>query len=340
MVITDKEDISDFDSRVLQLTQLIKTENDFIELDKFKEIFPLYTKYLLIPHFDKEPKLPLDIIKQFGDSIYSGEVRSPKKFMYLLKNHELNYTPVLFSDLRAKSDTKEFPSKQTFISVGDITLSALKTALKDKSKVSLDSTGNQSLIDIYNGEIKFSQGLNIILGRRSSGKTHTLNLIQSNFGKDKVKYIHQFELLQKDSEKEAKSFDSRLSEHRSSLQEEFLEPFKEALDQILQLPTEEDDASKIDKYLSSLKNFAFDQRLEDIYSSCRLFNEQKFSLEQTLLIEKIIRSIINLLDNFDGIYGGIFSKYIEKKNLIGLFIDLHNEYIQLNIRNRKKQLLM
>lgn len=339
LVFTSKDDINDFDSKVQTLSQFIKTKNDFIDLEKFKDIFPNYTKYLLIPHFDKDPKLPLDIIRHFGDSIYTGEVRSPKKFMYLLKNRDLAYTPVLFSDLRAKSDIKDFPSRQTFVSIGDITLSALKTALKDKSKVSLDSTGNQNLIDIYNGEVKFSQGLNIILGRRSSGKTHTLNLIQSNFGKDKVKYIHQFELLQKDSDKEAKSFDSKLSERRSSLQEEFLEPFKDALDQILQLPTEEDDASKIDKYLSSLKGYAYDQRLQDVYSSCRLFNEQKFSFEQTNLIEKLIKSVINLLDSYDGIYKDVLSRYIEKNSLIALFIDLHNEYVQLKIKNRKKLVL-
>ena len=247
LVITSANNIDDLNLTVSKLADYIKKQGDYIDLKLFNSIFTDLSKYLLIPHFDKDPKLPLDVIRKFGNNIFTGEVASPKKFLYLQKNKELPYTPVLFSDMRPTNDMKVFPSRQTFIDIGDITISALKTVLKDKTKVFLDSSGNQDLIELNNGEIKISQGLNIILGRRSSGKTHTLNLIQNNFGADKVKYIKQFELLQKDEAKEKSSFDAQLSERKSSLFDEYLEKFKDALDKILILPTEEEDNDKLEK---------------------------------------------------------------------------------------------
>lgn len=337
LVITSANNIDDLNLTVSKLADYIKKQGDYIDLKLFNSIFTDLSKYLLIPHFDKDPKLPLDVIRKFGNNIFTGEVASPKKFLYLQKNKELPYTPVLFSDIRPTNDMKVFPSRQTFIDIGDITISALKTVLKDKTKVFLDSSGNQNLIELNNGEIKISQGLNIILGRRSSGKTHTLNLIQNNFGADKVKYIRQFELLQKDEAKEKSSFDAQLSERKSSLFDEYLEKFKDALDKILILPTEEEDNDKLEKYIMSLKSNAHEQNLNDIFSKSTLFNEQLFDEEATDPIEKLIKSIIFILDN--SFYKDLIDEYIDRNKMINLLIKLYNNYVQIREKNAKKKYL-
>lgn len=156
---------------------------------------------------------PYDIIRKFGDKIFAGEVTSPKKFIYAVKDTNA-LTPVVFSDCRLTSSTTTFPSQQTFIDIGDITLNSLKTVLHDKNKVSLNEDGGHDLISIQNGRIKLSTGLNIILGRRSSGKTHTLQIITDEYKRGNIKYIKQFQLLERDDKKDKNIFDQLLADKK------------------------------------------------------------------------------------------------------------------------------
>ena len=174
LLISDSSNLEEFSKRADCVKNKITLATDSLSYEEFINIYPDYEKYLLIPHYDKTPSLSFETIKLFGDNIFTGEVSSPKKFIYAIKRNEI--VPVLFSDCRLEALTT-FSSKQTFLDIGDITLRALKAALHDKNKVSLTEEGGHDLISINNGEIKISTGLNVILGKRSSGKTYTLNLL-------------------------------------------------------------------------------------------------------------------------------------------------------------------
>ncbi|TOR21591.1 hypothetical protein CGG78_24620, partial [Vibrio parahaemolyticus] len=64
--------------------------------------------------------------------------------------------------------------------------------------------GNRFFQVLDNG-LEISTGLNVLLGQRSSGKSHTLNEIFNYSENEKIKYIKQFELLERsDSDDESK----------------------------------------------------------------------------------------------------------------------------------------
>lgn len=72
--------------------------------------------------------------------------------------------------------------------------------MTDKNKVALsEKEGHKKFSALP--ELELSTGLNVVIGERSSGKTHTLNQIYKYF--DNIKYIKQFELLETDPEKAA-----------------------------------------------------------------------------------------------------------------------------------------
>ena len=65
--------------------------------------------------------------------------------------------------------------------------------------------------------------MSVIIGERSSGKTHTLNQIYKYF--DNIKYIKQFELLETDPEKAAKDFTDKIAIKQSGITKDYFESF-------------------------------------------------------------------------------------------------------------------
>ena len=53
---------------------------------------------------------------------------------------------------------------------------SLKYALTDKAKVSLKPEDGNSLFQILDNGLQISTGLTVLLGKRSSGKTYTLDM--------------------------------------------------------------------------------------------------------------------------------------------------------------------
>ena len=65
LCITTQDDIDDFSQKCDKINELIKEQNDFVKYDKFKSIFTDLGKYLWIPHYDKDPILDKEIIKDY-----------------------------------------------------------------------------------------------------------------------------------------------------------------------------------------------------------------------------------------------------------------------------------
>ena len=117
LLIADGNELSDFDSRCLSLNRRIVNPEDSITTKTLKEIFPDLSKYILIPHYDKKPGINEKVLSELSDSITAGEVNSPKKFIYCVKNAE-SLVPVYFSDSRICSQFIDFPTRQTYINCG------------------------------------------------------------------------------------------------------------------------------------------------------------------------------------------------------------------------------
>lgn len=222
LIIANREDMLDFATRCEKVNSLITTPTDYLSASQFEDIFPSLDKYLLIPHYEKNPILQLDRIPFIARHIICGEVNSHKKFITCKKAID-KLTPVYFSDIRIKSDLCFFPSRCTYLDVDTLVISSIKQALSDKNKVALSADEGHSLIDILSNGTKISTGLTVLLGERSSGKTHTLDEIAKNV--ENPKYIRQFSLLTKDSDMDKKKFEDSIKNRCASISEEFLSSF-------------------------------------------------------------------------------------------------------------------
>ncbi|MBR9776728.1 MAG: histidinol-phosphatase [Cytophagales bacterium] len=331
LVITDIDDfeVSNFDEKCKQVSALIKTNTDTLTIEEFKRIFNDLNKYILIPHYDKSPEIKKQTIADLQPYITSGEVASIPKFIRMMKGQDA-LTPVLFSDMRFKSNLKDFPTRHTFIDLKEISLAGIKSCLTDKSKVSLTKESGNDFFQATDEGLILSTGLNIILGGRSSGKTVTLDKIAASSGN--AKYIKQFSLLQNDEETFNRTNDTRLSIINNS----YLSEFKSVVEDVVQVDLKQNLLS-IESYLESLKKFASESEKKDLYSKCTLFSEELFSLNDFKNLDKLVESVTALIENNE--YQDIITKYISQANLKGLLKELiQKAIISKNESEQKKWL--
>ncbi|MCG7905018.1 MAG: phosphotransferase [Candidatus Thiodiazotropha taylori] len=330
LVISDGIDLDDFDKKTNSVSIKNNKIGDSITVQELKEIFGDLNKYLIIPHFDKKPAIKGDTYRRLEKFIDAGEVDSPKKFLRQIKD-ESKLTPVLFSDARFTEKMKSFPTRQTYVDCGDITLKTIKSCFKDKNKVALSMDEGNSLFQIFDNGQKISTGLNILLGERSSGKTHTLDKISET--STNVKYIEQFSLVQKDDEKDKRQFKDDLAKKKSLLSEEFLLEFKNVLSDVISVDLKRNDR-QVESYLESLLKSADEIEKQDVFSKARLFNETKFKYSDEKVLGNLIGSVRQLIENIE--YRSIIEKHVQLDSLKSLACELITMLWDKSYERKKK----
>lgn len=319
ILIADIVELDDFTIRCSKVSEIIKTAKDTIHFDKLKEIFVDLSKYLIIPHYNKSPNVDLETLKCLGNNFIAGEVTSFKKFIYALKD-DTQKTPVLFSDSRAKSDWV-FKTRQTYIDTSSIDIRSIKLCLSNKNSVALSTQEGNELIQVTPNGIKISDGLTVILGGRSSGKSRTLDQIKQYT--DNAKYIKQFQLIEMDPENEAKKFNERVGRRQTEYGDNYLNKFRDVISDIKNIDLKNDDKD-IDTYVTSLLKYANDQERHDVYSNTSLFSETEFIINNSEKLLSIIEATKILLS--PGKYQKIIRDAISHDNLMFLFNKLIEEY--------------
>lgn len=264
-------------------------------------------------------------------NISAGEVDSAKKFKRTVKDLS-KLTPVLFSDSRMSADLEIWPTRQTFIHCGELTIDAIKACLRDKSKVSLSEKDGNNLFQIFEDGQMISTGLNILLGERSSGKTYTLNKI--NGSNQNVKYIKQFSLVQQDESSYAKGFHSDIQRKRSTFADNYLSGLKAIIDDVMTVDLQSDDR-RVEAYLTTLLQSAEEADKRDAYSKTALFGEVEFSVEHTQTLEELIGSVRQVIENIA--FRPIIEKHVEVLSLKRLACELIELLWKINLENKKKR---
>jgi ABC-type lipopolysaccharide export system ATPase subunit len=329
LLISENKELEDFSDRCGLVDAEIVSNTDSITVEKLIEIFPDLKKYLLIPHYDKKPIIPQQIINRLNEHISAGEVASIRKFKTCLKETD-KLVPVIFSDLRFHNDLDSFSTRQTYIALDEINFSGIRSCFFDKGKVFLSKDDGNELFQATDDGIKISTGLNVVFGERSTGKTFTLDKICNSF--ENVKYIEQFSLLQNDEEK----FENLMSIRHSKLSENFLKEFKEVIDDVIKVDLKQNEID-IEKYLSSLIKFATDFDKADSFSKSILFSESLFNSTPQESLKKVIDSTILLLENIE--YRNIIDKHISTQILKNLALDLITEFNKTEELNLRKKWL-
>ncbi|TGK92557.1 phosphotransferase [Leptospira levettii] len=313
LLITNPERVDSFDSRTSKVSQRITKIGDNISYEELVEIFGNLDEYLIIPHYEKSPAITGNTLEKLTRFVTVGEVDSPKKFIRSIKDTE-KLTPVLFSDSRMKENLINFPTRQTFVDCGNLSIEALKSSLGDKAKVALSADEGNKLFQLFEDGQKLSTGLNVLLGARSSGKTHTLNKI--NESEENVKYIKQFALVQQSEEQE---FKGTLEKKRSVFTENYLSGLKRVIDQIINIDIEANE-QLVDNYVTTLLKAAEDFNRSDVFSKVKLFDEIEFTIGNLQSLKSLIESIRQVIENKE--YHNIVTKHLEINSLIALIMEL------------------
>lgn len=333
LVIANNDDCTlfDFNAKCQEVKNLIKTKDDDISYDTFMRIFGDLSNYLLIPHYDKAPKLNKDIIKKLGVNIISGEVSSVKKFIYMEKE-DSELTPVYFSDFRVEKGitSDRYPVSHTFLDIDQVNVKTLKLCLMDKKKVSLTSERGIKLFQIFPNGQMLSTGLNIMFGKRSTGKTHTLNAIANRF-EGKAKYIKQFELLNT-SKNDSDQFENDLKIRQENTAEDYLCEFGVIVTDMLKTCSADEDEMKLQKYLEAVMSSAQQSDVNDVFSKSKLFNESDYKEQSDDEIKKLITATQVLLES--QLYKQIINKHLTETSLKALLKELIEQCRKENVQRQ------
>lgn len=333
LLLTEASELSDFSARCHRVSDLIKCPTDCLTIDQFTEIFSPLDKYLLIPHYDKRPALPLERVSTIRSFIQCGEVNSIKKFISCKKSSD-DLTPVFFSDIRIDKNCDKFPARCTYIDVDTLSISTIKHALFDKTKVALSADAGHHLVEVLSNGLKISSGLSVVLGERSSGKTHTLDEIAENV--DNTKYVKQFSLLSSSDEEDEKRFEKTLRNRCDSVSEDYLQPFRGVVDDVKDISLEKNEF-ELDAFIAALLKAAADADKEDIFSKTTLFSETLFDDRDLSPLKELINAVDTLIEN--SVYRALIDSFVDKSDFVKLGIALREKYIIENELILKKRFL-
>ena len=316
LIIGSDSQLDAFEAKAKIVSESVTEIGDFLTVDQLIAIYGDLGQYLVIPHYDKSPPIRGEALEQLRPYICAGEVDSAKKFVRSIKD-DTKPTPVLFSDSRMKIDLPRLPTRQTFIDCGEITLGALKACLRDKAKVSLSEYDGNNLWQVLEGGQKISTGLNVLIGARSSGKTHTLNEISATVGH--AKYIKQFSLVQQSEADYERDFTSEVERRRSVFVDDYLAGLKRVLDDVMNVDLEARER-ELEQYVETLQKSAEETDRQDAFSKATLFNEVKFPLGNNKTLTSLIESVKQVIENNE--FREIIEKHVELVALKRLIVEL------------------
>ena len=277
---------------------------------------------LLIPHYyGKSPKVPKNIVESIEGGIAAGEAGNQKKFFSAKK--ENGPTPVCFSDLRMKhglsADSLANFDKLTYVRVdGPITSSSLKKAFANKSNVSVGKSFLDGTFDILDGVAEANSGINVLIGERSSGKTHTLNRVFASLGGEDSKsvlYIRQFDI-----QKNAGDIKKTLQSKSVEAGKDYCAEFQNVIQYLDQIGIGEKE-SRVPLFLESLKKHAECSKVDE-FAKAALYS---FAADEVIhgpsKVKELKQHLGAILDTASPL-SEVIERFLDRGRLISLWKEL------------------
>ncbi|MEJ0035197.1 MAG: hypothetical protein WDO68_03810 [Gammaproteobacteria bacterium] len=173
---------------------------------------------------------------------------------------------------------------------------------------------------VFDNGQKLSTGLNVILGARSSGKTHTLDAVHAT--QENAKYIRQFSLVQHDPQGDEREFKGNVERRKSALVDEHLSGFKRVIEAMVNVDLSAND-KEIERYVETLLKSAEEIDRRDAFSQAALFDEVAYDISSTDTLQNLIESVRQIIENLE------FREVIEKHVQIAALKSLALELIRL-----------
>jgi len=332
LVIADGNNLDDFDTKCAEIQSMWAATEKSLSFEGFEKIWCDLSQYILIPHYEKNPRISPEALRKFGDHITSGEVSNPKRFVSCINDAE-KLVPLFFSDCRVEANLDPLPTRQTYIDCDDVAFGSLREVFRDKGKVSLTEAEGNRLFQIFPDGQHLSTGLNVVLGDRSSGKSHTLQRICDWFGEDNVEYIRQFDLVARDEAEDEKNFKDFLSHSTSIFAKDYLSDLQRVVEDILDVDLEAD-LQSVETYVTSLLQYAQETTKHDTFSKAKIYSEELFTNKKLHGLIELIESTDHLLSNKE--YRKIIDKHLEVSDIRALYVELMTTYCRQHEVNSKR----
>lgn len=288
LVIASPDTADAFSELCQQVPQIEQTDEAGMEIDTFKDMFG-DGSYIVIPHYKKNPKITKSALQQIDSFISALEVASQKKWS--VEYDQVDKPLVIFSDFRCEQDAKRRSGRYTYVSIDDLAFNALFLAFKDKTKFSISQ--KEDHLELAPG-LYASTGLNVVIGKRSTGKTYFLDGINESCDPNDVVYVKQFGIV-KNAEESA--FKQKLSADESTIKSSYYAPMKNVSIAVEGLPSKQSMQKELKDYLNGLIKYAETTALEDEYSKCRIYCEALTPEASAVEEKKVVKAILVLLDD-------------------------------------------
>ena len=201
----------------------------------------------------------------------------------------------------------------------------------DKTRVYITESKNDNEFIFTQDGLVASTKLNVIIGKRSSGKTHTLENIKKTFEKSDIKYIKQFEITEKSG---SEKFEEITKKGYEKITNDYINPINDIIPTILEIDLNADNL-ELENYHSALINRAISCERKDIFSKTSLFNEITFDVKTNKELENLINAIKFLLESET--YKDIIEESIPKESLQLLLIKLISLYRKEQLDEKMKK---
>jgi hypothetical protein len=300
-------------SMCVTLKSCLSDTSDTASFDELVSAFPNLDEFIVIPHFQKDPAISEESYELIADYICACETSSLKKALRLNKTKPKHRPFVYFTDYRFGSESIDgkrsaYKPGGAYIKASSCSFDAIRRALRN-DQVALACDGSDSF-ELYPG-ITSTEGINLILGRRSTGKTYTLNRVFSLCDEDDVYYIKQGDLVSKSKED---SFYADLNNQFAATRNRYMTRIGELADELRDVGSDKEQLLSIKTYLNKLKKHADTKTQNDSYSSAPLFKREILDKEDCSDGHSVIEAVITILNATR--YSEVLDKTVGRKGLI------------------------
>ncbi|WP_099044455.1 hypothetical protein [Leuconostoc citreum] len=306
LVVYDKQEkyIRELDEASEQISQKNLGESQGISVNDFKNIFPSWQKAILVFDLNKSKRMPIP------EELYSGfnlaGVSNQQQFQAQLNKNDL--LPALFSDAHVSDDEPDhrrnniefLMTKGTFLDEESAEWPKIIRALKNRDKISSNPDLLNSVIELGNNgkPVRVSTGLNLIVGRRGSGKTHFIKQIKNELGNNElvnyesdIFYQEQFNV----QENRKSYLESQQNQQSEKVFQEWSNKYTTEWEVIVSEVIHGNEVEKVDEWLSKLKDYASKKNNKSAASKIALLSDQPFHVTDNEILQKQLNQLRTMI---------------------------------------------
>lgn len=321
IIVCDENDSRLLEEGCKKLADLNAEPNS---LDEVLNLFPNLDEWICIPHYKKDPSISEEYLEEFDEYIDALETTSLKKAIELTKAEVSEKPIVCFTDCRFGGKVNPKPAG-VYLRTDGRTCSSLKEGFRSEFGAMFNASGTEQF-ELADGVLA-SETLNVLIGKRSSGKTYTLKRIESMCDKDEVYFIRQGALTHDSEEDE---FYNGLNQRYYNRTAPYYQPWSLLLEKAKERGDRDSRQNSIKEYLLELKKYAETSTLADVFSKCPLFSPTLFEEIVENEYHILLKAVCTLLEASD--FDKDIAPFVSRVSLIQLAVSLEKKARDIELK--------